>query len=207
MIITIYINIETGDFMKIGILGGSFNPPHKMHLKMALELIDNGYVDKIVYVPTGSKYKYKNNLVADEHRYKMLEMMIKGYENIEVSDYELKDYVVYTCDTLKYFQELYPNDEICFVCGADNLSYVDEWKKGIFLLENYKFLVIKRYTDDIEEILKRFSKYRDNIIVTDVEPSSLSSTEIREKIKNGEDILKLLDQDVYDYLKENRLYE
>ena len=55
MIITIYINIETGDFMKIGILGGSFNPPHKMHLKMALELIDNGYVDKIVYVPTGSK--------------------------------------------------------------------------------------------------------------------------------------------------------
>ena len=193
--------------MKIGILGGSFNPPHKMHLNMGLELINKGYVDKIIYVPTGSKYKYKNNLVADEHRFKMLELMIKDNDKFEVSDYELKDKVIYTCDTLKYFQEVYPNDEIYFVCGADNLSYVDEWKNGIYLLENYKFLVIKRYTDDIDEILKRFEKYKDNIIVTDVEPNSLSSTEIREKIRNGEGILDLLDMEVYDYLKENQLYE
>lgn len=193
--------------MKIGILGGSFNPPHKMHLRMGYELLEKGYVDKVIYVPTGSKYKYKNNLVADHHRYKMLEAMIKDDARLGLSDYELKDEVVYTCDTLKYFQEVYPNDEIYFVCGADNLSYVDEWKNGIYLLENYKFLVIKRYTDDIEEILKRFSKYRGNIIVTDIEPDSLSSTEIRNKIKSGEGILELLDKDVYEYLKENKLYE
>ena len=108
--------------MRIGILGGSFNPPHKMHFKMGLDLINKGYVDKIIYVPTGSKYKYKNNLIADEHRFKMLELMIKNDSRFEVSDYELKDYVVYTCDTLKYFKEMYPNDDIYFVCGADNLS-------------------------------------------------------------------------------------
>lgn len=193
--------------MKIGILGGSFNPPHKMHFNMGLDLLEKNYVDKIVYVPTGSKYKYKNNLVQDEHRFKMLELMIKNDDRFEVSDFELKDYVVYTCDTLKYFQEKYPNDEIYFVCGADNLSYVDEWKNGIYLLSNYKFLVIKRYTDDIDEILKRFSKYKENIIVTDVNPDSLSSTLIREKIKNKEDILDLLDVDVYEYIIENSLYE
>ena len=193
--------------MRIGILGGSFNPPHKMHLNMGLELLEKKYLDKIIYVPTGSKYKYKNNLVADQHRFKMLELMIKNDKRFMVSDYELKDEVVYTCDTLKYFQEVYPNDEIYFVCGADNLSYVDEWKNGIYLLENYKFLVIKRYTDDIDEILKRFEKYRDNIIVSDVIPSSLSSTEIREKIKNNEDILELLNEDVYKYILENNLYE
>ena len=193
--------------MKIGILGGSFNPPHKMHFKMGLDLINKGYVDKIIYVPTGSKYKYKNNLIADEHRFKMLELMIKNDSRFEVSDYELKDYVVYTCDTLKYFKEMYPNDDIYFVCGADNLSYVDEWKNGIFLLENYKFLVIKRYTDDIDEILKRYDKYRDNIIISDVEPDSLSSTEIRNRIKNSEDILELLDRDVYEYIICNKLYE
>lgn len=193
--------------MKIGILGGSFNPPHKMHFNMGLDLLEKNYVDKIVYVPTGSKYKYKNNLVQDEHRFKMLELMIKNDERFEVSDFELKDYVVYTCDTLKYFQEKYPNDEIYFVCGADNLSYVDEWKNGIYLLSNYKFLVIKRYTDDIDEILKRFSKYKENIIVTDINPDSLSSTLIREKIKNKEDILDLLDVDVYEYIIENSLYE
>ena len=193
--------------MRIGILGGSFNPPHKMHFKMGLDLINKGYVDKIIYVPTGSKYKYKNNLIADEHRFKMLELMIKNDSRFEVSDYELKDYVVYTCDTLKYFKEMYPNDDIYFVCGADNLSYVDEWKNGIFLLENYRFLVIKRYTDDIDEILKRYDKYRDNIIISDVEPDSLSSTEIRNRIKNSEDILELLDKDVYEYIINNNLYE
>lgn len=193
--------------MRIGILGGSFNPPHKMHFNMGLDLLEKNYVDKIIYVPTGSKYKYKNNLVQDEHRFKMLELMIKNDDRFEVSDFELKDYVVYTCDTLKYFQENYPNDEIYFVCGADNLSYVDEWKNGIYLLSNYKFLVIKRYTDDIEEILKRFSKYKDNIVVTDVNPNSLSSTEIRNKIKTGEGVLDYLDDDVYNYLYENKLYE
>ena len=193
--------------MRIGILGGSFNPPHKMHLNMGLELLNKNYVDKIIYVPTGSKYKYKNNLVADHHRFKMLEMMIKDSDKLDVSDYELKDEVIYTCDTLKYFQEIYPNDEIYFVCGADNLSYVDEWKNGIYLLENYKFLVIKRYTDDIEEILKRFSKYKDNIIVSDVEPDSLSSTEIRNKIKSGEGVFELLDKEVYEYILDNKLYE
>lgn len=193
--------------MRIGILGGSFNPPHKMHLNMGLELLNKNYVDKIIYVPTGSKYKYKNNLVADHHRFKMLEMMIKDNDKLDVSDYELKDEVVYTCDTLKYFQEKYPNDEIYFVCGADNLSYVDEWKNGIYLLENYKFLVIKRYTDDIEEILKRFFKYKDNIIVSDVEPDSLSSTEIRNKIKSGEGVFELLDKEVYEYILDNKLYE
>lgn len=193
--------------MRIGILGGSFNPPHKMHFNMGLDLLEKNYVDKIIYVPTGSKYKYKNNLVQDEHRFKMLELMIKNDDRFEVSDFELKDYVVYTCDTLKYFQENYPNDEIYFVCGADNLSYVDEWKNGIYLLSNYKFLVIKRYTDDIDEILKRFSKYKENIIVTDINPNSLSSTEIRNKIKTGEGVLDYLDEDVYNYLYENKLYE
>ena len=137
----------------------------------------------------------------------MLELMIKNDSRFEVSDYELKDFVVYTCDTLKYFKEKYPNDEIYFVCGADNLSYVDEWKNGIFLLENYKFLVIKRYTDNIEEILKRFNKYRDNIIVSDVSPNSISSTEIRNRIQSSEGVLDYLDSDVYNYLKKYNLYE
>lgn len=193
--------------MKIGIFGGSFNPPHVMHFNIGLNLIEHGYVDKIVYVPTGSKYKYKNNLVGDNHRYQMLKLMIKDDERFSVSDFELKDEVVYTYETLKHFQELYPNDDIYFVCGADNLSYVDTWKNGIYLLENYKFLVIKRYTDNIDDILQRLAKFKDNIIVTDIFPSSLSSTEIRNKIKNKEEVLDALNPVVYDYLLENKLYE
>lgn len=192
--------------MKIGIFGGSFNPPHLMHLQIGLSLLEKKYVDKIIYVPTGSKYKYKNNLVSDEHRYKMLELMIKNDVRFEVSDYELKDYVVYTYDTLEYFKKMYPNDEIYFVCGADNLSYVDEWKNGLYLLRNYKFLVIKRYTDSIDKILDRYKKYSDNIIVTDMRMNALSSTEIREKIRNGESVEGLLDDNIIRYINENQLY-
>ena len=193
--------------MKIGIFGGSFNPPHKMHFDIGVNLIKSGYVDKIIYVPTGSKYKYKNNLVSDEHSYRMLELMIKDDDRFSVSDFEFKDYVVYTCETLKYFQDLYSDDEIYFVCGADNLSYVDTWKNAVYLLENYKFLVIRRLTDNIDDILKRLDKYKDNIIITDISLSSLSSTEIRNKIKNKEDVSDDLNSEVLDYLLKNRLYD
>ena len=86
--------------MKLGIFGGSFNPPHKMHLNIGIELVNKQYVDNIIYVPTGSKYKYKNNLLPDKNRLEMLEILTNKYKNLSVDDYELKDEVVYTCETL-----------------------------------------------------------------------------------------------------------
>ncbi len=193
--------------MKIGIFGGSFNPPHKMHVEMAKELINKHYVDKIIYVPTGSKYKYKNNLIDDYKRYRMLEIICQKEKNMEVNNYELKDKVVYTYETLKYFKDKYKNDEIYFICGTDNLSYMDKWENGEFILGNYKILVIKRETDSYEAIIKRLNKYKDNIILTDVLPYKISSTIIREMIKNNsKDINKYLDNDVYKYIKKNKLY-
>ena len=111
--------------MRIGIFGGSFNPPHKMHLKIGIDLLNKNYLDKIIYVPTGSKYKYKNNLVSDLDRLNMLKLMVSNDERFLVSDYELKDKEIYTYETLDYFKDIYVNDEIYFICGADNLSYID----------------------------------------------------------------------------------
>lgn len=193
--------------MKIGVFGGSFNPPHKMHLNIGLELVNKQYVDKVIYVPTGSKYKYKNNLLPDKNRLEMLEILTKTQEYLDVNDYELKDEVVYTCETLAYFKQLYPNDEIYFICGADNLSYIDKWKKGEEILNNYKIIAMKRKGEDIEELLKKFVDYQNNIIVADVEQQDISSTDIREKLKNNENVLDVLDKDVYEYIRKNKLYE
>ena len=193
--------------MKIGVFGGSFNPPHKMHLKIGLDLVNKQYVDKVIYVPTGSKYKYKNNLLPDKNRLEMLEILTKTQEYLDVNDYELKDEVVYTCETLAYFKELYPNDEIYFICGADNLSYIDKWKNGEEILNNYKIIAMKRKGEDIEELLKKFVDYQNNIIVADVEQQDVSSTDIREKLKNNENVLDVLDKDVYEYIRKNKLYE
>lgn len=193
--------------MKIGVFGGSFNPPHRMHLNIGLEIINKHYVDNVVYVPTGSKYKYKNNLLPDHNRLKMLEIMTAKYENLTVNDYELKDEVVYTCETLAYFKEVYPNDDIYFVCGADNLSYIDKWKNGEEILTNYKILVMKRNGEEIEEILQRFKQYNHNIVVADIEQQDISSTDIREKLKENKNVLDVLDKDVYEYIRKNELYK
>ena len=192
--------------MKIGIFGGSFNPPHKMHKKIAIELIKKHYVDKVIFVPTGSKYKYKNNLLSDKVRLEMLELMCRDNNNLEVSNYELKEHVVYTYETLNYFKNKYKDDEIYFICGTDNLSYIDKWKKGEDILSNNKLLVIKRNTDDINTLLEKYKDYKDNIIVTDIKENEISSTKIREMIYNNKRTEDYLDDSVYSYIRENNLY-
>jgi nicotinate (nicotinamide) nucleotide adenylyltransferase len=134
----------------------------------------------------------------------MLEILTKNYEYLDVNDYELKDEVVYTCETLAYFKEIYPNDKIYFICGADNLSYIDKWKNGENILKNYKILVMKRKGEDIEKLLKRFVLYKDNIIVADIEQQDISSTDIRDRLKENKEVLDVLDKDVYEYIRKNK---
>lgn len=192
--------------MKIGIFGGSFNPPHNMHTDIANYMINRHYVDKIIFVPTGSKYTYKNNLIEEEHRYNMLEILSNKNDNIMVSDYELKSEVVYTIDTLKHFKEEYPNDEICFICGLDNFSYIDKWKNGEEILTNYKIVVINRDGNDLEELLVKYDKYKDNIIISNMEMKDISSTYIRDNIKEIDKVKEYIDEDVLRYIQENNLY-
>ena len=191
--------------MKIGIFGGSFNPPHKRHEEMAKFLLDR-YVDKIIFVPTGSNYEYKNNLISNKHRFDMVKLVANKYDNMEVSDFEMKDEVIYTWQTLDYFRDLYQSDEIYFICGSDNLSYVDKWKRGEYLLKNYKFLVIDRNTNRINEFIKQFSEYKDNILLVEMELSNLSSTYIRKNVLKKQEIIRFLDKDVYEYIIKNSLY-
>ena len=192
--------------MKIGIFGGSFNPPHNMHTDIANYMINRHCVDKVIFVPTGSKYTYKNNLIEEEHRYNMLEILSNKNDNIMVSDYELKSEVVYTIDTLKHFKEEYPNDEICFICGLDNFSYIDKWKNGEEILTNYKIVVINRDGNDLDELLVKYDKYKDNIIISNMEMKDISSTYIRDNIKEIDKVKEYIDEDVLRYIQENNLY-
>lgn len=193
--------------MKIGIFGGSFNPPHKMHLNIVEELLNEKVLDKVIIVPTGLHYSYKNNLVSNEHRYNMLKLMTKHNDKIEISDFEFKDEEIHSYDTLEYYKDIYKNDTIYFVCGLDNISYVDKWYKGEYLLNNYKFLVITRDTNNLDEILLKYEKYKDNIIITNIKSNTISSSYIRDELKEKNyNLNDYLDQKVIDYIKENNLY-
>jgi len=192
--------------MKIGIFGGSFNPPHKMHEEIANELLKEQLVDTIIFVPTGMKYEYKNNLIDNKYRLDMLNIIASHNKNFQVSDFECKEEVVYTHQTLDYYHKLYPQDELFFICGTDNLSYIDKWKKGEYLLENYNYIIIGRDTNQLEPLLEKYKKYKDHFIISNISPKSISSTMIREKIRKNEDCSNYIREDVLEYIKKNHLY-
>lgn len=192
--------------MKIGIFGGSFNPPHKMHKNIALDLIKYGYLDKVIYVPTGDKYE-KSDLVSAKDRYNMVSLMVDGYDNLDVSDYELKNTLTYTYQTLDYFKGLYPEDEIYFICGTDNLKEINTWMNYQYILDNYKLLVINRNDDVVNEIINDLNS--DNVGVANIGLSNISSTMIRNMIKNNVELkhfFDIINETVLNYIKDNNLY-
>ncbi len=175
--------------MKIGIFGGSFNPPHRMHQTIALELIKNGYVDKVIYVPTGNLYP-KENLALDKDRYTMLKELTEGNTKLEVSDYEFQKRT-FTYQTLDHFQKKYPKDEIYFICGTDNLQALDTWKKYQYILDHFKLLVIPRNQDNTKQLLNKYASNKASIIIANITYDTISSTEIRELLKKDRTSQKL----------------
>ena len=193
--------------MRLGIFGGSFNPPHNIHLKIAEYLIKQNYVDKVIYVPTGSKYQYKNNLLAPKHRLNMLKLLINNNHNLSISTYELQSRLVYTYETLTHFKNKYPNDTIYFICGMDNLDYLDKWYKGLEILKNFKLMVIKRNHQMYSNLFEKYHEYLNNITLVEFPEDSISSTMIRNNILNNKDNTKYLKPSIIEYITKNNLYK
>lgn len=194
--------------MRIGIFGGAFNPPHKVHRQIALDMIENNYLDKVIFVPVGNLYN-KPYLESDDNRYKMIQILINGYDNLEVSDNEFGK-LTYTYQTLDTFKNKYPNDDIYFICSSDNLIEFDTWKEYKYFLTNYKAIVSSRNNDDLEEIINnKYSEYKNNIILSKLKFKDISSTEIREQLKIDRlsDFSDKLDGGVYKYIIDNDLYK
>jgi len=194
--------------MRIGIFGGSFNPPHQMHLEIGKDMISHGYVDQVIYIPTGKKYP-KSELLEDEIRYRMVCLMTEDDPQLEVSDYELQNHLVYTYQTLDYFKNKYPNDEICFILGSDLYLDLPNWREYKSILRNYHLLVILRNDDTLEELEKLYLELPKQVTFTDVHPFVLSSTKLRSALKEKDlDFVKgHLSSKVFDFITERNLYQ
>ena len=199
--------------MNKAILGGSFNPIHKGHLKMA-ECAHNQFgLDDIVVMPNKTTY-YKENIefVSDEDRLSMIRLAIEGESYLSVSDMEiLRGGVTHTIDTIREFERLYPGVKLYFVIGGDSLAWVDRWVSAKELLESVTFLTAVRGENDIERsknIIRRIKSEhpKSQIELLNMEDYPVSSSGIREKIKCGEDVSDVLPDKVYDYILEHGLY-
>ena len=195
----------------IAIFGGSFNPPLNSHIILAKEIINKfDAVEKLIFVPVSTKYQ-KDNLAQNKHRYDMLKLICNKENKLEVSDIELKsDKQLYTIQTLGMFKNKYENYDIYFVMGTDNLKELRTWKEPEKILANYRIIILERNDDNIYEIINNdelLNKYKQSLIKIDgIDRIFLSSTMIREKIKNGEDVKQFIDEDVLEYIREHELY-
>ena len=169
---------------KIGFFGGCFNPPTNIHIELANNLIKTKKVDKIVFVPVNDTY-VKNGLISAKHRFNMIKLAIKGYNNLEVDDIEIKEnkklFAVNAFELIK--QKYSKNCEIFFIMGSDNFEKMHNWKDYNKIKEQ-KYIVIKRNKNEI------------------------SSTKIRKMIANNNDeVKKYLSEEVYKYIEKNKLYK
>ena len=195
----------------IAIFGGSFNPPINSHINLAKEIINKfNIIEKLIFVPVSTKYQ-KTDLVEDEHRYNMLKLICNKEEMFEVSDIELKqEKQLYTIQTLDIFKQKYKNHDIYFVMGTDNLKELETWKEPERILGEYKIVVLERNDDKLSDILQKdrfLNKYKDSLIkIQGIDKIFLSSTMIREKIKNREEVEEFIDKEVLMYIEKNNLY-
>ena len=183
--------------MRIAIYGGSFNPMHRGHEQIVEYILKNLDMDKIIIVPVGIPSHRENNLEQSDTRLKICREIFKDNSKIEVSDIEIKsDGKSYTYDTLIKLIEVYgKNNEFFEIIGEDSLKNFKTWKNYKELLKICKLIVFRRNDDEDKEIDKEFLE-NPNIIILKNKYYNYSSTEIREKVKNGEDISNLVNKRV-----------
>ena len=183
--------------MRIAIYGGSFNPMHIGHEKIVDYVLDNLNMDKIIIIPVGIPSHRENNLEQSDTRLKICKEIFKGNKKIEVSDIEIKsEGKSYTYDTLLKLIDLYgENKEFFEIIGEDSLKSLKTWKNYEELLKICKFIVFRRKDDKNIQIDEEFLNNK-NIIILENEYYDISSTEIRNMVKNNEDISAFVNKKV-----------
>lgn len=195
----------------IALFCGSFNPPLYSHLSLAEQLLNNDdNIEKIIFVPVSHKYN-KSELVEDKHRFNMLKLICDKNVHFEVSDIEFNtSRQPYTFETMQMMQKNYPEYKIRLIIGTDNLKELDSWYEIEKLLSEFKIIVFGRAEDNIGEIIKNhklLSKYSSSFIITNISlRTNLSSTFVRNEIKNHHSVRYLLPDEVIVYIKNNNLY-
>jgi len=195
----------------IVIFSGSFNPPLNSHFSIAQQVINQfEEVEKVIFVPI-NKASNKKGLLENLHRYNMLNLVIDKNEKFEVSDMDFKDEKSsFTIESLEEIQKQFPDKQIWYIVGTDNLKKLYTWKRAEDLVSKYKILVMERENDSIQEIVKEnplYAQYRQNFIAIDQGiRSNYNSTYVRNQIKRGKSVRYLLPNEVLEYIEKNKLY-
>lgn len=195
-----------------GIIGGTFDPPHFGHL-LAAEWARQEYnLEKVVFMPAAwPPHKQAKKMSEAKHRLQMVRLAVQGNPAFIVSDWEMKGQgKSYTINTAEFFCNEYPDADIYFIVGADSLLTMDTWKDVSRLVSLCKLIVVSRPGYVIDTNASAMQKLPPELwertYFLEIPGTHISSTEIRERVKNDKSIRYLLPASVEDYICQNRLY-
>ncbi|WP_299225686.1 nicotinate (nicotinamide) nucleotide adenylyltransferase [Sulfurihydrogenibium sp.] len=205
----------------IALFGGSFDPVHLGHLRIAEDIREYYNFSKIIFIPAYHSPLKEYHFSNPEDRLGMLDLSIKNNPFFETSDFEInKKEKSYTIDTIKYFKEKLGYNPF-FIVGSDAFLTLDKWREPINLLENTNFIVVSRDNTDFEKIkeflLVKFSYNRlyvdNNLNLSETKvyffksrQLEISSTEVRNRVKTGKSIKYLVLPEVEEYIYARGLY-
>ncbi|HZJ77264.1 MAG TPA: nicotinate (nicotinamide) nucleotide adenylyltransferase [Clostridia bacterium] len=201
---------KTSEHKKIGVFGGTFNPPHLGHLKLVSDFADKLSLSDVLIIPTYTPpHKQADGLVSSEHRLRMCSLTFERDKRFHVCDIEIKrEGKSYTFDTLTALSELYPSAHFYLIIGSDMLLSFDEWHRYKDVLNLCTICAAER--DTTNNPLKKHgipSLFKGhNLIVLDFKPLSVTSSLIRKMIKTHQDISPFVAQEVIQYIADNNLY-
>jgi nicotinate-nucleotide adenylyltransferase len=183
---------------RIGLLGGTFDPIHNGHIAIAKTAIQQLKLDKLLLIPAGNPWQ-KSEFSESKHRLEMVKKAGNDLEKVEVSDIEVnKTGPTYTFETLQELHKKYPNSELILILGSDAVAGFDTWKEPNLVKTLARIYVVQRAGDFTQDW--HFDRIQ-------MPPIEISSTEIREKVKNNESISELVPKSVNEYISANGLYK
>ena len=185
--------------MKVGILGGTFNPPHTGHLVLAQIIKDKLSLDRVIFIPTNYPPHKHTNLVSANKRLIMVRLAVKDNPDLSVLDWEIKrGGISYTVDTLRQLKSHYPKRDFFLIIGSDLADDFYSWKDYIQIDKLAKIVMAKRMDFSFKD--KR------NFITVDMVGIGITSSLVRQYIKKGLSIRYLVPPAVFNYIIKNKLY-
>jgi nicotinate-nucleotide adenylyltransferase len=195
--------------MKIGILGGTFDPPHAGHLALAHAALDQLGLDEIIFLPANrNPLKANKAFASGKHRVGMVEALIRQDSRLAVSDMEItRGGTSYSVDTLGELHMVRPA-EYWFLMGADALKGLGDWKNPQRLMRLCRLGVAIRPPMSEGDVIARIpEEYKDKVDLIRMSPMDVSSTDLRDRLKRSRSVAPLIPNDVLKYIHTHQLYK
>lgn len=199
-------------YKKIGIMGGTFNPIHYGHLALANTAYNQFGLDTVWVMPSKvPPHKQHVELISANHRIEMIKAALHGEPFLQLSLFEMhRSGYTYTYDTLQKLHERYPNTQFYFIMGGDSLRSFDSWRKPDVIAKLCILLVANRGLVVSEELSEQMARVTDQfqaqIGLLNIPRMSVSSSEIRRRIADGEAVRELIPPAVEHYIRTHQLY-